>query len=101
VLKNAENRHIERQDLESEVEGTKRQCQIDLDAEFKARGEELDRLRAEFASQLSVAQEKAARQTRELAELYKKHAELQSEASTQRVEMQERSDAAIAAVPRV
>jgi len=99
VLKNADNRHVERQkQLESEIESTKRQCQGDLEAEFKARGEELDRVRAEFASQLSVAQEKAARQTRELAELYKKHAELQSEASTQRVELQEKSDAAIAAV---
>ena len=99
VLRNEASRHVERhRQLESEVESTNRQCQIDIEAEFKARGEELDRLRAEFASQLSVAQEKSARQTRELAELYKKHAELQSEASTQRVELQEKSDAAIAAV---
>lgn len=99
ILKNAENRFNERiKQLEAEVESTKRQAQADLDAEFKARSEEMDRLRAEQASLLSVAQEKAARQSRELAELYKKHAELQSEASTQRVEMQEKADAAVAAV---
>jgi len=99
ILKNAENRFNERiKQLEAEVESTKRQAQADLEAEFKARSEEMDRLRAEQASLLSVAQEKAARQSRELAELYKKHAELQSEASTQRVEMQEKADAAVAAV---
>lgn len=99
ILKNAENRTQERiKQLETEIQTIKKQNQTDLENEFKTRGEEMDRLRAEFATMSSVAQEKSARQTRELAELYKKHAELQSEASTQRVEMQEKSDAAIAAV---
>ena len=99
ILKNSQTRSNERiAQLEADVETGKAQAAADLALEFRVRGEEVDRLRSEFASNATVLQDKISRQTRELAELYKKHAELQAETSSQRVEMQEQSDAAIAAV---
>ena len=99
VLQHSKTRFTERvAQLEAELDAVKEQAAADLATEFRVRGDEMDRLRSEFASQAAVTQEKISRQSRELAELYKKHAELQAETSMQRVEMQEKSDADIAAV---
>jgi len=78
--------------VEQELVSTREQSEVALKEEMKKKDVLEDSLRAEASTQASIAADKSARQTRELAELYKQLADLQAEMTTQRVKMQQQSE---------